>query len=402
MQEHTTEQSSLESFFSEDPLAEVIRPRVRKAILEAIHEELEATLGAGRYERGEGRRGYRHGYEHRRLGTSVGMLSLPMPRARLLGAQGQSQEWRSRVVERYRRRSRQVDQAILSVYLSGGNTRRVKAALRPLLRGVPLSKSAVSRVVARLKEHFEAWSRCELGAEPVVYQYLDGIAVKVRRAGRVVSSPVLVIIGVRQTGEKILLGLKMAGSESTEAWRAVLEDLVRRGLRRPELCIIDGGAGLRAAVEAVWPGVRVQRCTVHKLRNLLAHAPRHAHELVREDYHRIVYAASAAEAVAAYERFVERWSKRAKAVAESLREAGRELLTFYGFPRTQWKSLRTTNLIERVQEEFRRRVKTQGSHPAEEAVLSLMFALFASGQIHLRRLDGWRTLPQVEFAGAAA
>ncbi len=158
---------------------------------------------------------------------------------------------------------------------------------------------------------------------------------------------------------------------------------------------IDGCPGLRQALAAVWPAVPVQRCAVHKLRNLLAKAPRHAHDALREDFHAIVYARTAAEAEKAYEQFETRWAKPCQRVVESLREAGPELLTVFRFPKRLWKGLRTTNVIERLHEEFRRRVKTQASLPNERAVLILLWGLMASGQLRLRRIDGWQGLSAV-------
>jgi transposase-like protein len=161
------------------------------------------------------------------------------------------------------------------------------------------------------------------------------------------------------------------------------------------LCIIDGNAGLRRAVGLVWPRAAVQRCCVHKLRNLERKAPKHALAAIRDDFHRIVYAVSADAARVAYTAFERTWAKRCPGVVTSLREGGDELLTFFRFPKAQWKTLRTTNVIERLHEEFRRRVKTQGSLPGEEAAVVLLFSLVGSGQIKLRRIDGWRKIAAV-------
>ena len=186
------------------------------------------------------------------------------------------------------------------------------------------------------------------------------------------------------------------------AWKGCLDDLVARGLRAPVLCIIDGNAGLRRTVELVWPRAAVQRCCVHKLRNLEGKAPKHALAEIRDDFHRIVYAANADVARAAFTTFERTWAKRCPGVVTSLREGGDELLTFFRFPKAQWKTLRTTNTIERLHEEFRRRVKTQGSLPTEDAALVLLFSLVASGQIKLRRIDGWRKIAAVLSQHTAA
>ena len=161
------------------------------------------------------------------------------------------------------------------------------------------------------------------------------------------------------------------------------------------LCIIDENAGLRRAVGLAWPRAAVQRCCVHKLRNLERKAPKQALADIREHFHRIVYAGSADAARAAFTAFERTWAKRCHGMVTSLREGGEELLTFFTFPRAQWKTLRTTNTIERLHEEFRRRVKTQGSLPSEDAAIVLLFSLVASGQIRLRRIDGWPKIATV-------
>ena len=161
------------------------------------------------------------------------------------------------------------------------------------------------------------------------------------------------------------------------------------------LAIIDGNAGLRRAVGLVWPRAALQRCCVHKLRNLERKAPKHVLAEIRNDFHRIVYAVNADAARAAYAAFERTWAKGCPGVVTSLREGGDELLTFFTFPRTQWKALRSTNVIERLHEEFRRRVKTQGVLPSEDAALVLLFSLVASGQITLRKIDGWRKIAAV-------
>jgi transposase-like protein len=286
--------------------------------------------------------------------------------------------------------------------LAGGNTRRIRGALQPLLKAAPLSKSAVSRVVATLKDGLEAWRTRALADVDVIYVYLDGFALRVRSAGKVVSAPVLGVVGVLPDGGKHLLALELCGGESFAAWKGCLDDLAARGLRAPVLCIIDGNAGLRRAVELVWPRAAVQRCCVHKLRNLERKAPKHALAEIRDDFHRIVYAPCADAARAAFVAFERTWAKRCPGVVTSLREGGEELLTFFRFPKPQWKTLRTTNVIERLHEEFRRRVKTQGSLPNDNAAVVLLFSLVVSGQIKLRKIDGWRKIAAVLSQGRPA
>lgn len=378
-----------------DPLTEALRGKIRQALVTLFDEELTQVLGGAKSERVATRCGYRHGGKERELTTGLGKVQLVLPRGRLFTPGGGQREWESHLLPRYQRRARAVDAALLGAYLTGANTRRIGRALSPLLRGAPLSKSAVSRIVGRLRSLFDEWRSRALADHPLRYLYLDAIALKVRVARKVVSVPVLVALGVDRQGRKEVLDLELCAAESADAWAGFVAGLVARGVQRPMLLILDGSPGLAKAVAATWPGVAVQRCTVHKLRNLLRYAPRHAAEEVKADYHRIVYAASEAEARTAHRRFVAKWRTLAPKVAASLLEGGEELLTFYRFPQSQWKALRTTNAIERLHEEFRRRVKTQGSLPDTQTAEVLLFGLLASGQIQMRRIDGWQDMDQV-------
>jgi transposase-like protein len=377
----------------DDPLMRTIRPVLREAIEAALEQELSALLGVTRYQRAISRGGYRNGTQVRALGTPLGQVAVAVPRARVQMADGATQEWRSRALPRYGRRLSMVDQAIVRVYLSGTNQRKIAAALRPLLTGVAMSKSAVSRLAGQLQVTREAWLSRRFDDESFVYLYLDGFVVPVRRDGRVVRAPLLIVVGVRATGKRVLLMMQLATGESTIGWRSVLDHLVSRGLRAPQLCILDGSAGLRAAIVSVWPTTVMQRCVVHKLRNLLAHAPHHSHAAVSVDFHRVVYAPSLPEAERAFARMQRHWQTRCAAVATSLAEGGPELLSFYRFPAAQWKSLRSTNVIERIHGELRRRIKSQTTWSTERGMLNLLHGLFAAGIIRLRRIDGFTTLP---------
>jgi transposase-like protein len=377
--------------FGGDPLSEGIRARIRGFIEEMMNEELDAVLGAGRYERTEGRRGHRNGSKPRTLTTSFGKTTFERPRAVLFEGDKEV-EHVSMIVDRYRRRSREVDAALLGMYFGGVNTRKVKQAVRPLLKNAPLSKSAISRLIQRLKEYFEGWRTMPLKGLSIAWMYLDGIYVRVRCGGRTRSLPVLAVVGVKSDGEKILLALEIRGGESEAAWKGVLDSLIARGMKAPKLLVTDGGTGLTNALDLVWPGVPRQRCAVHKLRNLLSHAPLASHEEIRTDFHAIVYAEDAAAAKTAYDAFLRKWRRLSEGVARSLEEGGAELLTFLRFPKSQWKAIRTTNVIERLNQEFRRRVKTQVCFPTESAVLIVLFGLVASGMIRMRKIDGYEDL----------
>ena len=361
--------------------------RLREAVEIVLEEELSSALGSGWYERSEGRRGYRNGSERRQITTSAGSQTLQVPRGRLVAPDGTQAEFRSEILPRYARRTKEVDEAILGVYLAGGNTRRIRKALEPLLGTTHLSRSAVSRVVARLKGHFAAWKERDLSAERYAVLFLDGFHLKVRLARRVVAVPVLAALGVAKDGTKVLVGLELAVSEASGHWTKLIGDLRRRGLAAPVVVVTDGHAGLRKAVEA-WPGVKIQRCTQHKQENVLQAAPVHARREVRRDYRRIIDARDGLSARKAYDAFVAKWSTLCPAVVRSLEEAGDQLLTFYELPKAMWRSLRTTNSLENLNREFRRRTKTQASFCSEEAAVTLLYGLIAFGQIRLRKIDG--------------
>jgi transposase-like protein len=387
------------------PTPAEIRAEFRARILQALHEmlkeEIATVLGSGRHERTEQRRGYRHGVEERCITTETGPVRVRVPRARVHQPDDSMAEFQSAILPRYARRTREVDEAILGAYLAGANTRRIRRALAPLLGEAHLSKSAVSRVVGRLKTMFEEWDRRDLSTERYAVVYLDAINLKVRLVRRVVTVPVLVALGVAAGGRKQIVGLRLAVREAGSSWRELVTDLGRRGLEAPQLVISDGHPGLAKATE-LWPEAAVQRCTIHKLRNLLDHCPRHAQAELRRDYHRIVYTRDGLAAREAYTTFLTKWTRLCPAVARSLEEAGTKLLTFYEFPRAMWKSLRTTNPIENLNREFRRRTKTQASFPNEQAAATLLFGLVAFGQITLRRIDGYQHLPRILAAGIAA
>lgn len=400
MRERNQRWGAMEELFGRDRLTEALRDKVREMIMTLAEAELAEVLVARSYERSEDRRGYRNGKRQRSISTGLGATVIEMPRARISEGSGEK-EWQSGLIGRYQRRGASVDQALLGCYLSGANGRRIRGALSPLLRGSPLSKSAISRLVGRLEALFSQWRSRSLASEAVVVVYLDAIALRVRIAKKVISVPVLVGLGVKGDGHKMILDLELFQSESSSCWEGFVEGLISRGLKAPQLAIIDGNKGLRSALGKNWPSTLVQRCTVHKLRNLERYAPRHAIEEIKSDYHKIVYAESLEQANSAQRDFISKWKKLAPKVVVSLEEAGDELLTFYRFPKSQWKVLRTTNAIERLNGEFRRRVKTQSSLPDARAAERLLFGLIISGQIQMRRIDGWQDLKHVTLLKAA-
>ena len=384
-----------------DPIESGIRERVRGFIEELIRGELDEVLARPRYGRrpktGDdaaseaGAPGHRHGSRRRSLTGTFGKVEITVPRARLQAENGTTTEWKSQAVRAYQRRTLAADAVIAGAYLAGTNTRRVRRALGALFGGA-VGKDTVSRVWRKVKSDWEAWNARSLAEEAIVRLILDGTVVRVRLDRKATSISLRVVLGVRADGQKVLLAVKSMGGESAEAWRAVLDDLVARGLRRPDFRIVDGAPGLERAIESLWPGVPVQRCTVHKHRNLLAHAPDRLHDEITADYTDLIYAATPEEIEQRRKAFLRKWRLKHRAVADSLEEAGERLLTFTRLPPIKWRSARTTHAIERLHEEFKRRIKTQTVLPSADTAAMLFWALLASGQIGMRKVDGWQTL----------
>ena len=393
-----------------DPIEGGLRDRVREFIHAMIEGELDMALSRPRYARhakspsGEAEEtvcvtGHRHGHRSRSLMGSFGRVEIEVPRARLNTPDGKTTEWKSKALRAYQRRTLVADALIVGAYLAGTNTRRVRRALASLFGGA-VGKDTVSRVWRKVKTDWDAWNARSLAEEPIVRLIIDGTVVRVRLDRKATSVSLLVVLGVREDGQKVLLAIKSMGGESTEAWRTVLDDLIKRGLRRPEFLIVDGAPGLDKAIAVVWDGVPVQRCTVHKHRNLLAHAPERLHEEITADYTDMIYAATRQEIEVRRKAFIRKWRLKHRAVADSLEEAGDRLFTFARLPPSQWRSARTTNAIERLHEEFKRRIKTQTVLPSADTAAMLFWALLASGQINMHKIDGWQTLATIRRVGS--
>jgi transposase-like protein len=374
-----------------DPLEAGVRQQIRSFIEEMLESELAAALGRARYDRSAGAAGHRNGHRDRQLLGTFGPVSVSVPRARLVGGDGKPEEWHSKTLPAYKRLTQRAETLIAGAYLAGTNTRRVRRALATLFGGA-VGKDTVSRAWHKVQADWEAWQKRDLASDDIVRLILDGTVVRVRVDKRATSLSVLVALGVRGDGQKVLVALRNMGGESEAAWRALLDDLVARGMAVPELLIVDGAPGLEKAVTALWPEVPVQRCTVHKHRNLLAHAPKKLYDQISADYTDMIYANTAKEVEQKRKAFLRKWRLKCRAVADSLEEAGERLFTYLRFPQSQWKSIRTTNAIERLHGEFKRRIKTQCMLPCAETACMLFWALLASGQITLRKVDGWSSL----------
>jgi len=398
----------------QDSIEACVRTQIRGFIELLLEAELSGVLGRARYARTRASErlpeasesgpeesdaavaqrvvGHRNGHRDRELMGTFGKTTISVPRARLETSDGTT-EWKSKTLSAYGRRTKEVEALIAGSYLAGTNTRRVGRALASLFRGA-VSKDTVSRVWRKIRGDWEAWNKRDLSTEDVVRLILDGTTVRVRIDRKATTISLLIVLGVRRDGQKVLLAIRSMGGESEAAWRTVLDDLVVRGLKKPELTIVDGAPGLEKALTCLWADIPIQRCTVHKLRNLIAHAPKKLAEEISADFSDMIYAKTAKEVATRRKAFVRKWRLKCRAVADSLEEAGDKLFTFTRLPVAQWKSVRTTNAIERLHEEFKRRIKTQTVLPSAETAAMLFWGLLASGQITMRKVDGWETLAE--------
>jgi putative transposase len=228
VQEPIKDDESREISLGPDRLSAALRGELRTLVERLIREELFEALGAEPYERTPDRRGYQHSPRERTITTGLGPVTLTVPRGRLFTTEGPAAEWQSELLPRYGRRTREVDAALAGLYLSGTNTRRVKQALKPLLKGAPLSKSAVSRVVTGLKDQYETWRTRDVSGERLKVLYLDAAYLRVRLAKKIEKVPVAAAVGVREGGNKVLLGLWTYASEGRAAWAAVLSTNIEK------------------------------------------------------------------------------------------------------------------------------------------------------------------------------
>jgi len=352
------------------PLELFAREGAKLLLTVALEEEVTAALMRRPYERSQGKiRGYRNGHRDRHVSCGAGVIEIPVPRV-----SDTEETFRSQLLEAWQRRSKRLEETIPLLYVEGLSTRDFKRALKPLWGKSGLSRSSVSRANRALKEAFYNWRRRDLSLEEIIYLFLDGIYLGVRGNSRG-KEAVLVAHGITHEWKRVVLHLSLGGRESTESWKGVLNDLVERGLRRPQLITIDGNPGLLKAIRDVWPEVARQRCAVHRIRNVLARVPKKRQDEVRKAVHRIFYAACLEDARDEARQFVSRYNREFPTACETLARHLEECLTFYRFPERHWKHIRTSNVIERSFKEVKRRTRVIGRFPNETSALVMVFSL---------------------------
>jgi putative transposase len=347
-------------------LRALIRGAVRTTIEAALEEEVRELVGAHRWQRLVGRRDRRNGTYLRDIITSLGHVELAVPRTRQNGSAGA-------VLGRYARRTEDVDAAITAAYVGGVSTRKMASVSRALMdEGV--GRSTVSRVTKTLEAEVEA-HRTQPITDPITYLYLDGTFLDARWARRVENVAALVAYGIGPDGKRRLLAITIGARESQESWADLLGQLIDRGLHGVKLVIADDHAGLKAAVRDRLPEVPVQRCVVHLTRNVLAKAPRRLWKRLGREASRIFDAANLQEAkklLAVFNGGLNAQVPEALAVLE----AGFAAATrFYAFPKAHWRRIRSTNGLERLHGEVKRRIRAVGAFPDRASALRLVTAV---------------------------
>lgn len=343
-----------------------LRELVQRTVQQVLEAEMTSFIGAESYQRNEVRRGWRNGYKPRVLKTRVGELDLMVPKDR----DGQFQ---TELFERYQRSEKAFVLALLQMYVEGVSTRKV-SAITEALCGLEVSRSQVSALTQRLDAEVAEWRMRPL-TEEYPYLIFDARYEKVRRGGSVVSQGVLVAIGISAKGYREVLGVWVAESESEASWGAVFGELKQRGLRGLRYVVSDDHAGMVKAIDRHFQGAVWQRCQVHFVRNALALCGRQQRPQVLRLMKTVTEAATREAALAALAAAIAELEQKAPKVARLLEEAGEQILGVYALPEAHRKRMRTTNMLERQNQELKRRTRVVRVFPHEQSCLRLVAAL---------------------------
>jgi transposase-like protein len=358
-----------------------LRGLVERVVQQVLEAEMTSFLGAGTYERNGERRGWRNGYKPRTLKTRVGGLELRVPKDR-------DGEFQTELFERYQRSEKALVLAMLQMYVEGVSTRKV-SAITEALCGLEVSKSQVSALTAKLDAEIAEWRMRPL-TEEYPYLIFDARYEKVRRGGAVVSQGVLVAIGISAAGCREVLGCWVAESESEASWGAVFAELKQRGLCGVRYVVSDDHAGMVKAIGRHFQGAVWQRCQVHFVRNALSLCGVQQRPLVLSLMQTVTQAGTREAAKTALGLAVAELEKKTPKVARLLEEHGEEILGVYALPEAHRKRMRTTNMLERQNQELKRRTRVVRIFPNEQSCLRLVSALLMEtsqewmGRLYLR------------------
>jgi len=369
-----------------EKILEMVRADMPQAVggylSEIMRLELTKFLGRQPYERVEEESNHRNGSYPRRFALKgIGEVPVQVPRDR----QG---EYQTQVIPKSKQYEDELRQDIAVMFLSGVSTRTL-AMISHRLIGHKISSGEVSRCSRELVQAIENWRNRNLSLMRFKYLFCDGVYFEMRVARTIEKVSVLVVIGVTENGQKQVIGIQSGDKESASSWRETFKDLQRRGLdsQTITLGIMDGLPGLEKVFREEFPQGKVQRCQVHVARNVLAKVPKKLKQEVADDIRSIFYASSREKALEFSTRFTERWQKEVPSAVKCLQNSLDSCLTFFDFPEEEWISLRTTNVIERLNKEFKRRTKPMEIVAGENACYTLLAFISIKMEIH------WRSNP---------
>jgi putative transposase len=355
-----------EEVLLDDP--DFLREIVERVVQQVLEAEMTEHIGASPYERTENRTGQRNGYKRRTLRTRVGTLNLLVP-------QDREGTFSTRLFSRYQRNEKALVLALMEMYVEGLSTRKVKEVTEELC-GISFSKSLVSQLAGDLDAELRAWRNRRLEAKAYPYLFVDARYEKVRVDTRVVSQGVLIVSGVRDDGYREILAVEVADTESEATYQELFRSLKRRGLSGVELVVSDDHEGLKAAVSRHFQGASWQRCQVHYARNLLGMVSFAKRKELGADLRAIFAAPDRERALGIASSVAEKWRKKGhEKVAEHIEEHIEECLTYLAFPETHRRRIRTTNGLERLNQEIKRRTRVVRIFPNRESCLRLVTAL---------------------------
>ena len=383
------EEDRFTTVICQSELENTLRAGARRLLISALEAEVERYLKThhAAHDQAGHRLVVRNGHgASRDLQTGLGAIEVRTPR---VDDRREGQRFTSRILPPYLRRVPSLENLIPVLYLKGISTSAMPAALAPLLgpNAAGLSTASIVRLIAGWQDEYQAWLKRDLRQEEIVYLWADGIYCNVRLTDE--RPCLLVIIGARKDGTKVLLALCDGERESELSWLGVLQDLKRRGIKAPpKLAVADGALGFWPALEKVWPSCRAQRCWVHKTVNVLDKLPKKLQPEAKERLHNIWMADTRNDATVAFDRFLELYEAKYEKACTCLKKDRAELLVFYGFPAEHWRHLRTTNPIESSFATIRHRANQTKGCGSRIATLSLMFQLGRECEKSWRCLNG--------------
>jgi putative transposase len=349
-------------------VTDTIRASLEWVLQQLIELEATAFIGAAPYERTETRTNLRNGHRPRLWSTPAGDVELEIPKLR----QG---SFFPSLLERRRRIDRALFAVVMEAYVHGVSTRKVDDLVKALGVASGISKSEVSRICSELDRDLKVFRDRPLGHDSFVYVFLDATYVKGRVRGRVVSRAVVIATGVTASGDREVLGVDVGDSEDGAFWTAFLKGLRARGLTGVQLVISDHHLGLTAAIGAVFVGASWQRCRVHFMRNVLARVPKASAEMVAAAIRTVFAQPDAAHVRSQLDEVTRMLEAQFTDVAAMLRDAAEDLLAFTSFPIVHWRKIWSTNPLERINGEIKRRTNVVGIFPNDAAIVRLVTAV---------------------------